>query len=71
MAGEAPRERAPGPPPGVREITVRNSLDGVAEPVWFQLYMIRDRGFMTQLLAEARAARWILPSSAKVTNNSN
>jgi L-lactate dehydrogenase (cytochrome) len=25
-------------------------------PFWFQLYMIRDRGFMTELLAQARAA---------------
>ena len=27
-----------------------------AEPPWFQLYMIRDRGFMTELLATARRA---------------
>ena len=26
------------------------------KPFWFQLYMIRDRGFMTDLLAQARAA---------------
>jgi len=28
-----------------------------ARPFWFQLYMIRDRGFMRDLLAKARAAR--------------
>ena len=28
---------------------------GVTEPFWFQLYMIRDRGFMRDLLAQARA----------------
>ena len=27
---------------------------GVREPIWFQLYMIRDRGFMRELLARAR-----------------
>ena len=29
---------------------------GVAEPFWFQLYMIRDRGFMRDLLHQARDA---------------
>jgi L-lactate dehydrogenase (cytochrome) len=29
----------------------------VRDPIWFQLYMIRDRGFMTDLLARAQAAR--------------
>ena len=29
---------------------------GTVEPFWFQLYMIRDRGFMKDLLAQARAA---------------
>jgi L-lactate dehydrogenase (cytochrome) len=29
---------------------------GVTKPFWFQLYMIRDRGFMIDLLAQARAA---------------
>ncbi len=28
---------------------------GVKHPIWFQLYMIRDRGFMETLLAEAKA----------------
>jgi len=28
----------------------------VRNPIWFQLYMIRDRGFMTDLLARAQAA---------------
>ncbi|OQW46652.1 MAG: alpha-hydroxy-acid oxidizing enzyme [Proteobacteria bacterium SG_bin6] len=27
-----------------------------SRPLWFQLYMIRDRGFMRELLAQARAA---------------
>jgi len=30
---------------------------GISEPIWFQLYMIRDRGFMAELLAQAKAAR--------------
>ena len=29
---------------------------GTSRPFWFQLYMIRDRGFMRDLLARARAA---------------
>ncbi len=29
---------------------------GVGAPVWFQLYMIRDRAFMSDLLAQTRAA---------------
>lgn len=29
----------------------------VRDPIWFQLYMIRDRGFMSDLLARAREAR--------------
>ena len=29
---------------------------GTVEPFWFQLYMIRDRGFMKDLLTQARAA---------------
>jgi len=29
---------------------------GTSSPFWFQLYMIRDRGFMRDLLAQARAA---------------
>lgn len=28
----------------------------VTSPIWFQLYMIRDRGFVRELLAQARAA---------------
>ena len=36
-------------------------LDEVArattQPIWFQLYMIRDRGFMRELLAQAAAAK--------------
>jgi L-lactate dehydrogenase (cytochrome) len=28
----------------------------VRQPIWFQLYMIRDRGFMSELLAQAQAA---------------
>jgi len=30
---------------------------GVTKPFWFQLYMIRDRGFMRDLLAAAKAAQ--------------
>lgn len=30
---------------------------GTNAPFWFQLYMIRDRGFMKDLLAQAKAAR--------------
>ncbi|MDP3495101.1 MAG: FMN-dependent L-lactate dehydrogenase LldD [Hyphomonadaceae bacterium] len=30
---------------------------GVKQPIWFQLYMIRDRGFMRDMLAKARDAR--------------
>jgi len=30
---------------------------GVEKPFWFQLYMIRDRGFMQELMAKAVAAR--------------
>lgn len=29
----------------------------VKQPIWFQLYMIRDRGFMADLMAQARAAQ--------------
>ena len=29
---------------------------GVTKPFWFQLYMIRDRGFLRDLLAQAKAA---------------
>ncbi len=29
---------------------------GVSQPFWFQLYMIRDRAFMSELLAQARQA---------------
>lgn len=34
-AVDAPKAKPAAPPPGVQEITVRNSIDGVAEPVWF------------------------------------
>jgi L-lactate dehydrogenase (cytochrome) len=30
---------------------------GTSKPFWFQLYMIRDRGFMRELLAQARESR--------------
>ena len=29
---------------------------GTNTPFWFQLYMIRDRGFMRELMAQAKAA---------------
>ena len=28
---------------------------GVTKPIWFQLYMIRDRGFMRDMMAKAKA----------------
>jgi L-lactate dehydrogenase (cytochrome) len=28
-------------------------MRGVKQPIWFQLYMIRDRGFMRDILAKA------------------
>jgi L-lactate dehydrogenase (cytochrome) len=30
--------------------------EGVKAPFWFQLYMVRDRGFMDEMLGQARAA---------------
>ncbi|HYN46982.1 MAG TPA: L-lactate dehydrogenase, partial [Allosphingosinicella sp.] len=36
---------------GIREVAA-----ACPDPIWFQLYMIRDRGFMADLLAIARAA---------------
>ena len=35
---------------------IREVATAASKPFWFQLYMIRDRGFMKDLLAEARAA---------------
>ena len=32
-------------------------VGSASEPIWFQLYMIRDRAFMTELLARANEAR--------------
>lgn len=32
-------------------------VSGAGAPIWFQLYMIRDRGFMRELLAQAQATR--------------
>ena len=34
-AVDAPRAPPAAPPPGVLEISIRNTIDGVAEPVWF------------------------------------
>lgn len=31
-------------------------VGSVRQPIWFQLYMIRDRGFMSELLAQAQSA---------------
>lgn len=31
--------------------------NAASQPFWFQLYMVRDRGFMRDMLAQARAAR--------------
>ena len=35
FAVDAPQAKSAVPPAGVQEISVTNSLDGVAEPVWF------------------------------------
>jgi L-lactate dehydrogenase (cytochrome) len=32
-------------------------VHGVKAPIWFQLYMVRDRGFMKDLLSQAQAAK--------------
>jgi L-lactate dehydrogenase (cytochrome) len=37
---------------GVEEVT-----EAAGEPIWFQLYMIRDRAFMERMLARARAQK--------------
>lgn len=37
--------------------TLREVGGAVAEPIWFQLYVIRDRAFMRELLTEAERAR--------------
>jgi L-lactate dehydrogenase (cytochrome) len=36
--------------------TVEEVTAGAEEPIWFQLYMLRDRGFIRAMLARARAA---------------
>ncbi|MFT3727900.1 MAG: FMN-dependent L-lactate dehydrogenase LldD [Terricaulis sp.] len=41
----------------VSACSLQEVCDGVATPFWFQLYMIRDRGFMAELLSAAQAAR--------------
>ncbi|KRA67083.1 alpha-hydroxy-acid oxidizing enzyme [Caulobacter sp. Root656] len=41
----------------VSACSIEEVAQGVDQPFWFQLYMIRDRGFMRDLLAKARAAR--------------
>jgi L-lactate dehydrogenase (cytochrome) len=41
----------------VSACTLEEVASGSPEPFWFQLYMIRDRGFMRELLARARAAQ--------------
>lgn len=60
--GEAQAARAAGAK-GVPACLSSLSVCGIGEvaaacpdPIWFQLYMIRDRGFMADLLATARAA---------------
>lgn len=40
----------------VSACTVEEVRAGVRQPFWFQLYMLRDRGFMREMLARARAA---------------
>jgi L-lactate dehydrogenase (cytochrome) len=41
----------------VSACTIGEVARGVGEPFWFQLYVIRDRAFMRDLLAQAAAAR--------------
>jgi L-lactate dehydrogenase (cytochrome) len=41
----------------VSACTIDEVAAGSPKPFWFQLYMIRDRGFMRELLAKARQAR--------------
>lgn len=41
----------------VSACTLEEVADRSADPFWFQLYMIRDRGFMRELLARARQAK--------------
>ena len=41
----------------VSACTIGEVARGVSEPFWFQLYVIRDRAFMRDLLAQAAAAR--------------
>ena len=40
----------------VSACTIDEVARGTGAPFWFQLYMIRDRGFMTDLMAQAGAA---------------
>lgn len=41
----------------VSACTIDEVLRGSGRPFWFQLYMIRDRAFMNELLAQAKAAQ--------------
>ncbi len=41
----------------VSACSLEEVVRGAPEPFWFQLYMIRDRGFMRELLRRARDAR--------------
>jgi L-lactate dehydrogenase (cytochrome) len=38
----------------VSACTLSEVADAVAEPIWFQLYMVRDRAFMRDMLEQAR-----------------
>jgi len=40
----------------VSACSLKEVAAGVTKPFWFQLYMIRDRGFMRDLLGQAKAA---------------
>jgi L-lactate dehydrogenase (cytochrome) len=40
----------------VSACSLREVVGGVRAPIWFQLYMVRDRGFLRDLLAGAREA---------------
>src|SRR5262249_36585503 len=41
----------------VSACSIDEVADGSREPFWFQLYMVRDRGFIRDLIAKAKARR--------------
>ena len=53
--GRRRRRACPSPSPPSRSARWRRWRRGAPTPLWFQLYMIKDRGFMGELLARAKA----------------